>query len=106
MNSIKKDIKINGKVVDRFLKSYFNKQKYSSLIKPMKYGTLFGGKKIRSSIILNSAKIFNLKNTKVINIANGRNLKLIDFIKRFNLFLFSKIDIIPKYIFIENKDNI
>ena len=68
MNSIKKDIKINGKVVDRFLKSYFNKQKYSSLIKPMKYGTLFGGKKIRSSIILNSAKIFNLKNTKVINI--------------------------------------
>ena len=68
MNSIRKDIKINGKVVDRFLKSYFNKQKYSSLIKPMKYGTLFGGKKIRSSIILNSAKIFNLKNTKVINI--------------------------------------
>ncbi len=68
MNSIQKDIKINGKVVDRFLKRYFKKQKYSSLIQPMKYGTLFGGKKIRSSIILNSAKIFNLKNSKVINI--------------------------------------
>ncbi len=68
MNSIQKNIKINGKAVDRYLKSYFNKQKYSSLIQPMKYGTLFGGKKIRSSIILNSAKIFNLKNSKVINI--------------------------------------
>ena len=27
----------------------------------MKYGTLFGGKKIRSTIIINAAKIFNLK---------------------------------------------
>ena len=34
----------------------------------MKYGTLFGGKKIRSTIILNSAKIFNLDFKKVINI--------------------------------------
>ena len=34
----------------------------------MKYGTLFGGKKIRSTIILNAAKIFNLNLSKVINI--------------------------------------
>ena len=46
MNSIQKNIKINGKAVDRYLKSYFNKQKYSSLIQPMKYGTLFGGKRL------------------------------------------------------------
>ena len=28
---------------------------------PMKYGTLTGGKKIRSTIIFNAAKIFKLK---------------------------------------------
>jgi len=65
---MKKEIKKNAKIVDRFLKKYFRNEKYSNLIPAMKYGTLFGGKKIRSSIILNSAKIFNLKNSKVINI--------------------------------------
>ena len=34
----------------------------------MKYGTLTGGKKIRSTIILNVAKIFNLNISKVVNI--------------------------------------
>ena len=51
-----------------FLKKYFKKPKNSNLIQPMKYGTLFGGKKIRSTIILNTAKIFNLNLSKVINI--------------------------------------
>ena len=63
-----KDIKKNAKAVDVFLKKYFKKQKYSGLILPMKYGTLTGGKKIRSTIILNIAKIFKLKHSKVINI--------------------------------------
>ena len=39
-------------------------------------------------------------------IINGRNLKFINLTNRFNLFFISEIDIIPKYIFIENKDNI
>ena len=65
---MQKDIKRNGKIVDRFLKEYFKNQKYSNLIPAMKYGTLFGGKKIRSTIILNAAKIFNLNLSKVINI--------------------------------------
>ena len=63
-----KDIKKNSKIIDSFLKKYFKKQNHSGLVLPMKYGTLTGGKKIRSTIILNVAKIFNLKISKVINI--------------------------------------
>ena len=63
-----KDIQKNSKIVDKFLKKYFKNQKYSNLILPMKYSTLFGGKKIRSTIILNASKIFNLDISKVINI--------------------------------------
>ena len=63
-----KDIKKNAKAVDVFLKKYFKNQKYSGLVLPMKYGSLTGGKKIRSTIILNVAKIFKLKFNKVINI--------------------------------------
>ena len=37
----------------------------------MKYGVLTGGKKIRSAIILNTAKIFNLKLNKIINICGA-----------------------------------
>ena len=59
-----KDIQKNSKLIDTFLKKYFKKQKYSNLIQPMKYGTLFGGKKIRSTIILNTSKIFNLDQKK------------------------------------------
>tara|TARA_A100001015_G_scaffold305905_1_gene399320 strand:+ start:195 stop:899 length:705 start_codon:yes stop_codon:yes gene_type:complete len=63
-----KDIKKNAKTIDVFLKKCFNKQKNSDLLTPMKYGSLDGGKKIRSTIILNVAKIFKLKTSKVINI--------------------------------------
>jgi len=62
-----KDIKKNAKVIDVFLKKYFKNQNNSGLVSPMKYGTLVGGKKIRSTIILNTAKIFKLKTNKVIN---------------------------------------
>ena len=63
-----KDIERNGKIIDAFLKKYFKNQKYSGLVLPMKYGALTGGKKIRSTIILNVAKIFKLKSSKVINV--------------------------------------
>ena len=62
------DIRNNSKKVDNFLNIYFRKQDYSDLILPMKYGTLNGGKKIRSTIILNTARIFNLNFKQVINI--------------------------------------
>ena len=63
-----KNIKQNANTVDKFIKNYFNMQKYSELIPVMKYGTLFGGKKIRSTIILNTSKIFNINLNQIINV--------------------------------------
>ena len=36
----------NAKTLDKFLKNHLKKQGHSQLIAPMKYGVLFGGKKI------------------------------------------------------------
>ena len=63
-----KNIKQNAKIVDIFIKKYFNTQKYSELVPVMKYGTLFGGKKIRSTIIFNTSKIFNISSNQIINL--------------------------------------
>ena len=41
-----KTINNNAKIIDRFLKNYFKKQGHSQLLTPMKYGVLFGGKKM------------------------------------------------------------
>ena len=37
----------------------------------MKYGVLFGGKKIRSTIIFNMSELFNLRKKDVINICGA-----------------------------------
>ena len=58
----------NAKTVDKFLINYLKRQKNSLLIGPMKYGVISGGKKIRSTIILDAGKIFNLNHKKLINI--------------------------------------
>ena len=58
----------NAKKIDKFLINYLNKQDRSLLINPMKYGVISGGKKIRSTVILNAGKIFNLNQKKLINI--------------------------------------
>ena len=63
-----KNINQNAKIVDIFIKKYFNTQKYSELVPVMKYGTLFGGKKIRSTIIFNTSKIFNIRSNQIINL--------------------------------------
>ena len=63
-----KNIKQNARIVDTFIKKYFNTQKYSELVPVMKYGTLFGGKKIRSTIIFNTSKIFNIRSNQIINL--------------------------------------
>ena len=65
---IKKILNENAKKTDIFLKKYLNKQAFSDLISPMKYGSLSGGKKIRSSIVLGAGKIFNIKEVKLLNI--------------------------------------
>ena len=65
---IKKKLKKNAKKVDKFLINYLKSQNRSLLIKPMKYGIISGGKKIRSSIILDTGKIYNLSENKLISI--------------------------------------
>ncbi len=65
---IEKKLINNGKKVDKFLLSYLKKQEKSLLINPMKYGVISGGKKIRSTIIIDTGKIFDISQKKLINI--------------------------------------
>ena len=58
----------NAKKIDRFLINYLKNQELSLLLDPMKYGVISGGKKIRSTIILDAGKIFKLSENKLINI--------------------------------------
>ena len=57
---IKKKLTKNAKKIDEFLINFLKKQKLSLLVKPMKYGVISGGKKIRSTIILDTGKLFNV----------------------------------------------
>ena len=68
---IKTKLSQNGKIIDNFLIRYLKNQKKSLLIKPMKYGVISGGKKIRSTIIFDTGKIFNINEKKLINICTA-----------------------------------
>ena len=65
---IHKKLLKNAKKIDEFLIKFLNKQSQSLLVSPMKYGIISGGKKIRSTIILDTGKIFNIKEKKLFNI--------------------------------------
>tara|TARA_B100000963_G_scaffold103955_1_gene90037 strand:+ start:2514 stop:3389 length:876 start_codon:yes stop_codon:yes gene_type:complete len=65
---IKKKLLKNAKKVDKFLINFLKKQKRSRLVNPMKYGVISGGKKIRSTVILDTGKLFLLNEKKLINI--------------------------------------
>ncbi len=65
---INKKLKSNAKKVDKFLINFLKKQNYSSLVTPMKYGVISGGKKIRSTIIFDTGKMFNVREKKLLNI--------------------------------------
>jgi len=65
---IKKILNENAKKTDIFLKKYLEKQAFSDLISPMKYGSLSGGKKIRSSVVLGAGKLFNISAVKLLNV--------------------------------------
>ena len=54
-------MKNNAQKIDNFLKNFLNKQKNSLLLTPMKYGVISGGKKIRSKLIFDVGKIFNVE---------------------------------------------
>ena len=58
----------NAKKVDNFLIDFINKQKNSLLVAPMKYGVISGGKKIRSTLILDFGKILKVNEKKLISI--------------------------------------
>ena len=65
---IEKKLKNNAKKVDKFLIKFLNKQKNSTLVHPIKYGLISGGKKIRSTIILDSGKLLKIKEKKLLDI--------------------------------------
>ena len=61
LNKIAKDINL-------YLLNFFLKQKKTDLLKPMRYGLLPGGKKIRSKLIVDVGKIFNIKYQNLIRV--------------------------------------
>ena len=65
---IKKKLIKNARKIDQFLIRFLKKQQSSLLVKPMKYGVISGGKKIRSTLIFDAGKIFNISEKKLINI--------------------------------------
>jgi geranylgeranyl pyrophosphate synthase len=65
---IKNKLKKNAVKIDKFLINFLNQQQKTLLIKPMKYGVISGGKKIRSTLILDTGKIFNISERKLLNI--------------------------------------
>ena len=65
---MKKKINKIAKDTNNFLKKYLKSQKKTDLIVPMKYGLLPGGKKIRSKILVDVGKIFNIKYNTLIQV--------------------------------------
>ena len=65
---IKLRLKKNAKKIDNFLIKFLKKQKKSLLVTPMKYGVIAGGKKIRTTIIFDTAKLFKIKDNKLLEI--------------------------------------
>ena len=65
---IKKKLITNANKIDKYLLNYLNKQKKSLLASPMKYGVISGGKKIRSTIILDAGKLLKVSQKKLLSI--------------------------------------
>ena len=66
---MEKKLKKISKRVNYYLNSYLSKFNSSDLIVPMKYGLFPGGKKIRSKIIFDVGKIFNVKKRHLLILA-------------------------------------
>ena len=67
--SVKLEILKIAKDTNKYLKKFINKQKKSYLLKPMKYGLFSGGKKIRSKVLVDVGKIFNINYKTLIAIS-------------------------------------
>jgi len=67
MKIYSKKLNLIAKDTDMYLKSiFFKKKNKSCLIKPMKYGLFSGGKRFRSTIVVNVGKIFEIDYKKLI----------------------------------------
>ena len=67
MQTFSHKLNIIARDTDSCLKKFFiEKNKYSYLVKPMKYSVFSGGKRFRSAIIVNTGKIFNINYKKLI----------------------------------------
>mgnify|MGYP001307232701 FL=1 len=58
-----------SKDINSFLKTYLKLKKKTDLLKAMRYGLLPGGKKIRSKILVDVGKIFNINYNVLVQIA-------------------------------------
>ena len=67
---MKKELNKIAKDINVFLSKFLSKQKKTDLLKPMKYGLLPGGKKIRSKLIIDVGKIFNVNYKNLIRIGS------------------------------------
>ena len=65
---MKNKFKLVAKDVNNYLNVFLKNQKKSSLLIPMKYGLLPGGKKIRSKLLVDVGKIFGVKYKTLIQI--------------------------------------
>ena len=65
---MKKNLNKIAKDTNTFLLRFLSKQKKTDLIKPIKYGLLPGGKKIRSKILVDIGKIFKVDYKKLIQV--------------------------------------
>ena len=65
---MKKKLNKAAKDTNLFLSKFLSNQKKTDLIKPMTYGLLPGGKKIRSKLILDVGKIFKIKYQNLIRV--------------------------------------
>ena len=65
---MKKKLNNIAKNTNFFLSNLLRSQKRTDLIRPMTYGLLPGGKKIRSKLIMDVGKIFNVEYKKLIHI--------------------------------------
>ena len=54
---------------NNYLYKYFSKQKKTELIKPMLYGLLPGGKKVRSKILFDIGSIFKVDKKNILQVA-------------------------------------
>ena len=65
---MKKKLSKVAKDINNYLKIFLKKQSNSGLLLSMKYGLLPGGKKIRSKLLVDVGKIFNIKYKTLIKI--------------------------------------